>query len=457
MTASSTDLRNLPKFGKGYTIQPMDQSIIEVTYPLSFREIDAKALGEHLKHRHSVDLIGMKRVGISNFLRFFLYRSEVVPMYISSDQKHLFIPVDLNDLVEREIYPFWSLTLKRIVDVVNASYLPGVNKEKIESLFENSIQLQDLFLMIDSVRQALREAMSQGVHVTLFFLRFDRMRDAVTPQFFDNLQGLRDATHQKLSYVFTSFRSLDKLPPTAFPKASLSVFSQQMYVKPAEKEDTLVVYNSYKERYKLMLSPEVEEELFRLVDGYVQYLQLALIVLHEKKMVIPSRGELFDVLLSDERISLQSEELWESLDREEKEVLLQVVRGEKLSADARTKAAYLWDTGFVHEKKGELSVFSPLFAKFLKRKEETASQSAAVHFSKKEHMLYTLLEQHVDQICERETIVETVWPEYRELGVSDWAIDRLVARVRVKLKQQKSPYEIVTIRTRGYKLASVSH
>lgn len=434
----------------------MDQSIIEVTYPLSFREEDAKILGEHLRHRHSVDLIGMKRVGISNFLRFFLYRPEIVPAHIGNEQKHLFIPVDLNDLVEREIYPFWSLTLKRIVDVVNASHLPSVNKRRIEQLFESSIQSQDLFLMIDGVRQGLIETMQDNVCVTLFFLRFDRMRDAVTPQFFDNLQGLKDATHQKLAYVFTSFRSLDRLSPTAFPKASLSVFSHQMYMKPAKKEDTNIIYQSYKARYKLQLSDLVEEELFRLVDGYVQYLQLALIVLNEKKTAIPSEKELFQVLLGDERIILQSEELWESLDREEKDVLFKIGKGERVSNEERTKAAYLWDTGFVREEGDVVVLFSPLFAEFLKRKEETSVQpSSAVHFSKKEHLLYTLLEQHVDQICERERIIEAVWPEYQELGVSDWAIDRLVARVRVKLKQQKSQYEIVTIRTRGYKLTPV--
>jgi DNA-binding winged helix-turn-helix (wHTH) protein len=48
-----------------------------------------------------------------------------------------------------------------------------------------------------------------------------------------------------------------------------------------------------------------------------------------------------------------------------------------------------------------------------------------------------------------------VWPEVEELGVSDWAIDRLVARVRNKLKLQKSGFEIQTIKTRGYKLISL--
>ncbi|MBI2599147.1 helix-turn-helix domain-containing protein, partial [Candidatus Curtissbacteria bacterium] len=54
----------------------------------------------------------------------------------------------------------------------------------------------------------------------------------------------------------------------------------------------------------------------------------------------------------------------------------------------------------------------------------------------------------------REEIIEHVWPEVEELGVSDWTIDRLVARLRMKLKNQKSKYQIVTVKTRGYKLTS---
>ena len=78
-----------------------------------------------------------------------------------------------------------------------------------------------------------------------------------------------------------------------------------------------------------------------------------------------------------------------------------------------------------------------------------------VHLTRKEHLLFTLLETHLGDICERDEIIEVVWPEYKEFGVSDWAIDRLVARVRVKLREQNSPYEIVTVRTRGYKLSTV--
>jgi len=432
----------------------MDYSVIEETYPLDFREKDARTLGEQLAHKHSVNLIGMKRVGISNFLRFFLYHKEIVSTHISKEERFLFIPVDLNDLVEREIYPFWSLTLKRIVDVVNLSELPGVNKKRIETLFSNSIQSQDLFLLTDSVRQAITEAMAGGAFVVLFFLRFDRMRDAITQQFFDNLQGLKDATHQRLSYVFTGFRGLDQLAPTVFTKHSLSVFSNTMYMKPAEEKDSKTIYETYRQRYTLSLTPQIESALFEFVDGYVQYLQLALILLHEKReKQVSTKDELFELLIRDERFHFQSEELWESLTRDEKDVIQRVAKGENILPEEKAKAVYLWETGFVHDAGEKPTIFSPVFAHYLRTRDEKAMMAnTTVHFSKKEHLLITYLQEHKDQICEREQIVEAVWPEYKDLGVSDWAIDRLVARVRVKLKQQQSEEEIITVRTRGYKL-----
>ncbi|MBI4080875.1 MAG: helix-turn-helix domain-containing protein [Candidatus Levybacteria bacterium] len=432
----------------------MDTSVIETSYPLTFRKADAVRLGEHVLHRHSVDLVGMKRVGISNFLRFFLYHKDVVNTYIGKGQKHLFIPVDLNDLIEREMYPFWALTLKRIVDVVNYSDLPGVDKKRIESLFLNSIQTHDLFLLIDGVRQALVSILATDVYPTIFFLRFDRVKDAVNQQFFDNLQGLKDATHQKLAYVFTNYRTLDYLSPAVFTKASLSVFSHLMYMKPAKEQDMRVIYQTFADRYSVHLPDETIKDLIEMAHGHVQYLQLALIILNEKKDSMPkTKNELFSLISKDERVTLQSEELWESLMKEEKEILLKTSKGNALAEQDRQRGVYLFETGFILDENGAHRIFNPIFEHYLKHREEKGTgSSAVVHFSKKEHLLMTVLEQHKDAICEREEIVDAVWPEYRELGVSDWAIDRLVARVRAKLKQQKNNLEIVTIRTRGYKL-----
>ncbi len=431
----------------------MDTPVIEATYPLSFRVQEAEELGEKLRRRQSVDLIGMKRVGISNFLRFFLYHSSIVSKYISPEQTHLFIPVDLNDLVERELFPFWTLTLKRMVDTVNLSKLPEKVKEEVEGLFLESIQSQDLFVVIDNVRKAMGIIVARDVYPTLFFLRFDRMRDAVSPSFFDNLEGLRTSTQEKLCYVFTSYKGLNVLFPSV--QEQVSLYSQLMYVRPATSRDMQSICATYKKRFGLLLSRSVEEALFDMIGGHVQYLQLALIILGEiKKKNISSRSRLFDAIVSDERIALQSEEIWDSLSGDEQRVLVKARNGGKISEEEKQTAAYLWHTGIIVERQGKRALFSPLFEYHVKSAADTESEDGKIDLSKKEFLLFSLLEAKMGEICDRDEIVEAVWPEYLEFGVSDWAIDRLVARVRTKLKQQKSKVKILTVRTRGYKLVA---
>ncbi len=432
----------------------MENSVIEAQYPVTFRKQEAEKLGQHLKNRHNVVLIGMKRVGISNFLRFFLYHKNIVKTYIGDEKNHLFISVDLNDLIERELFAFWTLTLKRIVDTVEKSTLDAKLKKEIEMLFLNSIQSQDLFLKIDNVRKALIMLVDHGVHPTFFFLRFDRIKDVVTPEFFDNLQGLRDAAHQKLSYVFTSFRSLDRLSPSVFTRQSLLVFSHDMHIPTASEEDMKIVYETYRKHYNLAIASELERALFDLVGGYIQYLQLALILLHEQKELPETESVLIEQLLKDERISLQSEELWESLDSDEQSILMKAYAEKPISEEDRSKGKYLWETGFL---RSDDKVFSPLFERYLSLKDNrSARESIAIEFTKKEHLLFQFLQQNANEIGEREKIVEAVWPEVEAVGISDWAIDRLVARVRQKLKAQKSHSEIQTIKTRGYKLVQTA-
>ena len=430
----------------------MTQNMIEGNYPLTFRQEEAKELGKLLKSRHGVVLVGMKKVGISNFLRFFLSNKDIPGTYIKDYKKHLFISVDLNDLVECEIAPFWTLTLKRIVDSVENSPIDEKIKKQITDMFMDSIQLQDLFFTIDNVRLALLKIAEQGYLPTLFFLRFDRMKDSVTPEFFANLEGIKSTNHQA-SFVFTSYKPFKRLFPLALPKTSWTVFFKNIYIGPARKEDIEIIFNAYKKRFDFSLSRELEDYLFELVDGYTQYLQLALIFLHDKKEQVKTKEELFEGLSRDERINFQSEELWESLDKNAQEVLLKIVNNQNVSPEEKKHSIYLWNTGFVRISGANTHIFSKLFEEYVGQKEiEASMKDINNEFSKKENELFNYLEKNKNQICEREDIIEAVWPEEEDLGVSDWAIDKLVARVRNKLKNQENSLEIQTIKTRGYKL-----
>lgn len=433
----------------------MDSRTIEGIYPITFRQKDAAVLGKYLKNRDSVVLMGMKRVGISNFLRFFLNHEKITKTYISDGNAHLFIPVDLNDLVEREVFPFWILTLKRIVDAVEASTMKAETKRYIERLFLDSMQSKDIFITIENVKKSLTKIIDEKVLPTVFFIRFDRLKEIITSELFGNLQGLKDAVGHKVSFVFTSYRGLTDIAPHVFTKSSISLFAQNMYVKPAEKNDTRVIFDTYKSKHKLSLSDSLKSSLFEVVDGYVQYLQLALISLHETKAKFKDKQDIFDFLSKDERITLQSEELWESLNNMEQGVLLRAEKKQKISDEERKSTAYLWHSGLIAENKGENIVFSPLFSHYLKQRQAVKGGTTSVDLSKKEHLLFVYLKSRVGQICERDEIIQAVWQEVEEIGISDWAIDRLIARLRVKLKSQNAKFEIQTIKTRGYKMVEI--
>jgi len=430
----------------------MDQNSILNKLPLIFRYEDAKELAGHIVNRRSIVLIGIKRVGIGSFLSFFINRKDVIGAFIQDPQNYLFIPVDMNDLVECEIAPFWTLTLKRVVDAVESSTIKENTKKEIRNLFLESIQLQDLFFTIDSVRLSVKKIIEQGFMPTLFFLRFDRLKNSLTPEFFANLEGLRDFTNQQLSYIFTSYIPFKRTFPNVLSQAALSILYKNVYFRPAKKEDKEIIFKFYKKRYDIKLSEKLEKHFLNLVDGHFQYLQLGLIALHNPHQEIKTEDELSKYLLSDERIRLQSEELWESINSEEQKILIKISLGEKVSKDEKNNAMYLWDVGFIRKEGIRLRIFNPIFSYFAKERVSEEAKDSGVEFSKKELMFFEYLKININSICEREKIIDEVWPEASDLGISDWAIDKLAARVRTKLKLQKNNYEIQTIKTRGFKL-----
>ncbi len=423
--------------------------VTEASYPVAFRADDAATLGQHIKQHNSVVIIGMKRVGISNFLRFFLYHPQIDAEYIKNGQKPLFIPVDLNDLVEREIFPFWVLLLKRLIDTIENTPISEADKKKAHKLFTESIQLKDLFFTLDCVQKVIKIIIASGYYPTIFLIRFDRLKDVITSEFFHNLQGLKDAAKQKLSFVFTSYRPLYQVSPAVFTKTALSLFSHDMYLKPAGEKDMQTIGTSFITRYQLDLPAPTFKTLIALAGGHVHYLQLMLLKFQDSQTKNTPGRDLLKLMSADEEMVLQSEELFASLTRTEQEILLKVHRHEVISPDQIKQEAYVWETGMIAQSSAQ-RLFSPIFTQYLSSIKK--NQPVETDFTKKEHVLFSYLKSHDEVLCEREDIVEAVWPEQTETGVSDWAVDRLVARVRAKLKEQKSPYEIVTVITRGYKL-----
>ncbi len=415
----------------------------ESHYPLSFRTTDVKFFEELIARRHSMQLIGMKRVGINNLIQHFFTHKNY-----PSNHTYLFVMVDLNNLVEREAFPFWQLTLKRIVDAVRDGEVPSPIEKKITRIFENCIQYENILMTYDGVREALHTIVTADIYPVVFFTRFDRIANLLTEEFFDNLKGIHDAAHNRISYVFTSYRKLQELAPLASRNKSILDFLSTHYIKPACPEDSDSIIRSFEHAFHIEIPQRERAYIIEQSAGHVQYLQLALTSYYEADM--EARAKL--TYVNDERIAMQSDELWESLSTQEQHIMRKVLEGKQITSEDERLGAYLFNTGLITNAESlKYRIFSPLLAAYIKSRIDV-KKSDSLEFTKKEHLLFTCLLNHVEEICEREVIIEHVWPEDEDFGISDWSIDKLVERLRIKLAQKHPEYEIVTVRTRGYKM-----
>jgi two-component system KDP operon response regulator KdpE len=77
-----------------------------------------------------------------------------------------------------------------------------------------------------------------------------------------------------------------------------------------------------------------------------------------------------------------------------------------------------------------------------------------VELTAKEHALLSYLQAHPDEVCEKQTLIEAVWPEDKvyEIGIRDDSLAQLVRRLRAKIEPDPGePRYILTVPGRGYR------
>ena len=416
----------------------------EGEYPLTFRSGDVAFLEQNIALYRSIELIGMKRVGINNLIQYFFSHKNY-----PSNKANLFVLVDLNNLVEREIFPFWQLTLKRIVDGVRDSELPPEVEKKVTRIFESCIQYENLLMTFDGIREALDAIVTAGIHPVIFFTRFDRISNLLSDDFFANIKGIHSAAGRQMSFVFTSYLPLEQISKSPINRSKID-FLHTHYIKPANPADSGAIISGFQLHHGITIAPALSNKMIELCGGHAQYLQLALLIYLEQQEKITSAKLLEQVLMNDERIMLQSEELWESLSDETQHFLKSVCTSQGCKTKP-TNLPYIERAGLLTQHNDSIYIFSPLLTHYVEEKAQT-KKSQSLELTKKEHLLYTCLHNNINEICERETIIEQVWPEDEDYGISDWSIDKLVERLRTKLKTKDPSLEVITVRTRGYKM-----
>jgi pSer/pThr/pTyr-binding forkhead associated (FHA) protein len=79
-------------------------------------------------------------------------------------------------------------------------------------------------------------------------------------------------------------------------------------------------------------------------------------------------------------------------------------------------------------------------------------RGSRVSVSAKEYLALAYLYTRAGALVSKETLAETVWPEYQG-NVSDYNVEQLISRLRRKLEEQpERPRHLLTVRGLGYRL-----
>lgn len=420
-------------------------TIPEAAYPASFRQKETEDILTILRQHQSVTIVGMKRVGVSHFLRFITHNPQIRSR-LNNGKQTVFVYLDTNDLTEISLQQFWLLLLKRLYDT--ASELPADKKDHVTKLYKEIVgkgNPEALFLL-EGIKEIAEIYASSEHYLVIALSRFDRLLPVFSEPFFANLQSIVDSASEHITYIFTSYLPFSKLCPEIYFAASFSMFTKTYYLKPVVGDDLYIIIDAFERQRGIALPQEVRKCLVHLSGGHVQLLQLFLIVVSEFHTTAKTdEATLLITLPSDERIGLQCDEILESLTPQEKNYLL---AGQP---STQKPSEYLLETGIIVQN-GSTRLFSPVFEQYLKNKQKELAlpQHPFSVLTKKESMLLTYLVEHKTEICSRDDMIAAVWPEFED--ISDWALDQLVSRLRRKLESQGAQMKIKTNRGKGYQL-----
>ena len=199
--------------------------------------------------------------------------------------------------------------------------------------------------------------------------------------------------------------------------------------------------------WNLKINTKIKEEIFKNTGGYHWLTRHILRFLRE-------HGNNINEALTDQFLLNKVEILWKRLTDKEQLIVKKYFMNRLNSDDKKThEYNYLSKT-----KIFDINLFKKIIEKEVKTDKIHIingellfnGENISLKFSPKEFAIIKLLIENKGRLVEREKLAEKIWGAKWEDKYSDWAIDRLIYRLRNKMKKIGIDYKLLkTLKTRG--------
>ena len=275
----------------------------------------------------------------------------------------------------------------------------------IQALSQNEVVQDASFTTLEiAISQRLSESAGS---LTILLDRFDAFPEGGDPAIASSLRAMRDAHKYQLTYVIATRQPLDPLSELAE-----LFYAHTIWLGSLSESDARWNVARYAHRRNVQWDDEVANRIIELTWGYPSLLRAV--------------GDAYAM-----GTALELEKMLEN------------------PAVQRRVAEFWGDTPTEQTLQASGLAGLPLLMAGRAPKEFDTSQLTA-----KEHLLLEYLRAHPNQVCEKDALIQAVWPEDEifERGIRDDSLAQLMRRLRVKIEPDPSqPNFIQTVPGRGYR------
>ena len=437
-----------------------------------FRHEEVVQLTKLIEAGESASIIGMSGTGKSNLFNH-ICDPKTQELYFTERPFPLIVRVNFHfapDFTDRSMY---SLILEQLETIspreISRINLPMGIADQVIWYHDSLIEAKDDLLKAQrSFKQAIRLLLYGNDRKLVFlFDQFDDVYREAPAHFFANLRGLRENYKYRISYlIFTR----DMLPNILESDPAREEFYELMAsnlvgLRPYNFSDARDLLSRIGKRNQINYTNEQAEKMIAITGGHAGMLRATFLAIARQEIDWQA-GENDEILLESPGIRLECEKVWRSLSVQERKVLHMLLHGQKPASENIPVLEQLAIKGVLRSM-SDSTIFSPLFASFVKRQdplwerpiyfEESTRQILVLgqpvpSLTSLEFRLFKALYERDGEVLGKDDLIDAGWPSARG-GVSDEALTAAMARLRRKIEpDSKNPRFLNNIRNQGYTL-----
>lgn len=445
---------------------------MRVSFELFGRAADMDEIRQFARSGACCSLVGISNLGKSALLR---------RLCQSAGRSHdgsSYIYVDCNQMPERTARAFFTSIARGLEERLRGQ----TPSPEAQRLVEDMVEAPDGLAMYMSFEQILALALDHLPHPLVLCLdEFDEAYQHLEQQCFLNLRALRDRYSQDLVYVTATERELARLTTTREQGEFYELIVPRIrFMHLMTPDDTRDFCRAFAEREHITFSDRDLAFIRENAGGHPGLVQAVCYALGtvtgaavrnpQQDRVIHERVQAG--LSSDANVQSECAKIWDGLETEEKQVLLRLQHAQANPSLAdETGRRGLVAKSVVQPNDDGAHPFCRLFADYVHRQKLIQhpdqpgvyidADAGAVWVEGRpvqdltdlEYRLLLFLYGRIERVCDKFSIVETVWGEDYIDKVDDTRIEKLVSRLRQKIEPDPAhPRYLLSLRGRGYKL-----